>query len=179
MASIHLYKWCWCKRECFHVVLLSCLVARKIWLLWVLDNGKQISEFADQPDGISLTIYLTGVPSAHSMAKGPGIKKWNFMQKNFLKSCSGRIKRSTSGGSPQISNGISGKSPYHLTTKISQFFGYMVSTLCLLIVTRPRLSIMVTKQTFCIVLLALFFVQILSFSMELWALAITGNREIH
>ena len=43
---------------------LGCLpFERKIWLVRPLYNGKRFSKLIDQPDGISLTIYLSGIPS--------------------------------------------------------------------------------------------------------------------
>ena len=69
----------------------------------------------DQPDEIALTIYLSGILS-HSSWKRPGNGGFIHVVRNFPLFCSERKKRSTSEGTPQFPNEISGKLPYHLTS---------------------------------------------------------------
>lgn len=81
----------------------------------------------DQPDEIGLTIYLSGVLSRFSL-KRSGNGGFIQMVSNVPPFQSElEKKRSTSGGTPQFPNGITGKLRYHLT-EISGFFDQMVNT---------------------------------------------------
>ena len=70
---------------------------------------RDFSNSTDQPDEIALIIYLSsGVSSGNRVVKA--WKRKEFPDVPFLWK-----KRSTSEGTPQLPNGISGKLPYHLT----------------------------------------------------------------
>ena len=69
----------------------------------------------DQPDGIALTIYLSGVLSANRAEKA-WKRRIHSNGKEFSAVPFRWKKRSTSEGTPQFPNGISGKFPYHLTS---------------------------------------------------------------